>query len=98
MTPRWATAAHRPKVEETMQHQLITLAFAMCCLTVPALACSENEIEQETKGCYTSCVSRYFDETNKNACVAGCVQRQDEARAACPSITCKIVAGMKICT
>ena len=76
-------------------HTLIALAIVACCLTTPALACSEDEIHKETVACYNRCLN---NPPTQNACVAGCLAEQDRAREACPSISCKIVAGMKICT
>jgi hypothetical protein len=61
-----------------------------------AVACSESEIHAQTTTCYTDCVSRYFNEPDKQSCIAGCVATQDRQRDAC-GITCTIIAGSKIC-
>ena len=62
------------------------------------MACSESEIHQKTVACYNGCISQYFDEQRKQACIQGCVATQDNERAACPSITCKMIGGYKICS
>ena len=59
--------------------------------------CTENEIHQETVACYNQCISQYFDETQKDQCIQGCVNHQNEERAQCPNIHCTNIGGYNIC-
>ena len=77
------------------RHTVIAYAIVAFSLATPALACSEDEIHEKTVACYNRCLN---NPSTQNACVADCVEQQNQARAECPSIRCKIVAGMKICT
>ncbi|MEA2871790.1 MAG: hypothetical protein QOH67_1766 [Hyphomicrobiales bacterium] len=76
--------------------RLTLLSIAMLAVALgSAMACSESEIHRQTVACYNQ---RIQNPQTQQECTRRCIAIQDQQREQCPSIRCKIVAGMKICT